>query len=103
MPSMHETTTFQTELEAQRKMNLETARGWKIINPNNKNFVDQPVAYELVPGENASPFLHEESSIMKRAGFIKNHLHVTKFDRDQMYASGKYPNQNKGGSDSLEH
>ena len=40
---------------------------------------------------------------MKRAGFIKNHLHVTQFDRDQMYASGKYPNQNKGGSDSLEH
>jgi primary-amine oxidase len=39
---------------------------------------------------------------MKRAGFIKNHLHVTKFDRDQMYASGKYPNQNKGGN-TLEH
>ncbi len=99
----HETTTFKTELEAQRKMNLETGRGWKIINPNSKNFIDQPVAYELVPGENASPFLNEESSIMKRAGFIKNHLHVTQFDSDQMYASGKYPNQNKGGSDSLEH
>ncbi|MEJ9233035.1 primary-amine oxidase [Peribacillus butanolivorans] len=97
-----ETTTLKTELESQRTMNLETSRGWKIINPNSKNFVGEPVAYELVPGHNTIPYLHEESSVMKRAGFIKNHLHVTKFDRDQMYASGKYPNQNKGG-DTLDH
>ncbi|PLR79923.1 tyramine oxidase [Bacillus canaveralius] len=97
-----ETTTFKTELEAQRTMNLATARGWKIINPNSKNLVDEPVGYDLVPGHNCVPYLHDESSVIKRAGFIKNHLHVTKFDRDQMYASGKYPNQNKGG-DTLEH
>ena len=39
---------------------------------------------------------------MKRAGFIKNHLHVTKFGRKQMFAAGTYPNQSRGG-DSLEH
>lgn len=97
-----EETTLKTELEAQRTMNLETARGWKIINPNSKNFVNEPVGYELIPGHNCIPYLHDESSVMKRAGFIKNHLHVTQFDRDQMYASGKYPNQNKGG-DTLDH
>lgn len=97
-----EATTFKTELEAQRTMNLETGRMWKITNPNSKNFVGEPVAYELVAGHNCIPYLHEESSVMKRAGFIKNHLTVTKFDRDQMYASGKYPNQNKGGN-TLEH
>lgn len=95
-------TTLKTELEAQRTMSLEQKRVWRIINPNTKNFVGKPVAYELVPGDNCIPYLHEESSVMKRAGFIKNHLHVTQFDRDQMYASGKYPNQNKGG-DTLEH
>ncbi|WP_191567209.1 primary-amine oxidase [Metabacillus idriensis] len=97
-----EPTTLKTELESQRTMNLATSRGWKITNPNSKNFVGEPVAYELVPGHNTIPYLHEESSVMKRAGFIKNHLHVTQFDRDQMYASGKYPNQNKGG-DTLDH
>ena len=34
---------------------------------------------------------------MKRAGFLKNHLYVTQFDRDEKYATGKYPNQHKGG------
>ncbi len=96
-----EVTTFQTELEAQRNMNQETARAWKIINPNKKNFVGEPVGFELVPGENARIFLHDESSIVKRAGFIKNHLHVTKFDRDQMYASGKYPNQGEWNGSTL--
>ena len=52
----HEATKFKTELEAQRKMNLETAENWKITNPNSKNFVGEPVAYELVPGENSIPF-----------------------------------------------
>jgi primary-amine oxidase len=99
----HETTTLQTELEAQRRMNLETARSWKIINPNSKNYVGQPVGYTLVPGHNSVPFLSEESSVMQRAGFIKNHLHVTKYDRDEMYASGKYPNQHKGGGGTLDH
>nr|WP_149476183.1 primary-amine oxidase [Oceanobacillus polygoni] len=100
----HETTTFQTELEAKRNMNLETGRSWRIINPNSKNYVGQPVGYSLIPGENALPFLNEESSVMKRVGYIKNHLHVTKYDRDQIYASGKYPNQSTGEEKgSLEH
>ena len=60
-----------------------------------------PVTYELVPGHNLVPFIHEESSVMKRAGFIKNHLHVTHFGRKQMFAAGTYPNQSRGG-DSLE-
>ncbi len=95
-------TVLKTELEAQRKMSLENGRIWKIENPNSKNYVGDNVAFELVPGHNSVPFIHEESSIMKRAGFIKNHLHVTKYDRKQLFAAGEYPNQSKGG-DTLEH
>lgn len=97
-----EETPLKTELDSQRTINMETGRIWKITNPNSKNYVGDPVAYELVPGHNLVPFIHDESSVMKRAGFIKNHLHVTKFDRNQMFAAGTYPNQSKGG-DSLEH
>ncbi|PKG24731.1 primary-amine oxidase [Niallia nealsonii] len=89
--------TFKTEKEAVRKMNLESVRTWKVINPNSKNFVGQPVGYKIVTGENCLPFANDDSSLIKRAGFLKNHLHVTKFDRKEQFASGSYPNQSKGG------
>ncbi|EIJ82043.1 tyramine oxidase [Bacillus methanolicus PB1] len=91
------TTTFKTEKEAVRRMDLASARTWKIINPNSLNAVGQPVGYKIMPGENCLPFAYDDSSLMKRAGFIKNHLHVTKFDEKELYASGAYPNQHKGG------
>ncbi|TCP27786.1 primary-amine oxidase [Scopulibacillus darangshiensis] len=94
--------TFKTETESVRNIDLPSQRTWKIINPDSKNFVGQPVGYKLVTGENCLPFAGDDATLIQRAGFIKNHLHVTKFDRNQMYASGKYPNQHKGG-DSLEH
>ncbi|MFC4323625.1 primary-amine oxidase [Litchfieldia salsa] len=94
--------TFKTETESVRNIDIASQRTWKVINPNSTNLMGQPVGYKLVTGENCFPFATDESTVIKRAGFIKNHLHVTKFDRDQMYASGKFPNQHKGG-DSLEH
>lgn len=94
--------TFKTESESVRNIDLPSQRTWKIINPNSKNFAGQPVGYKIVTGENCLPFATDDATVIQRAGFIKNHLHVTKFDRNQMYASGKYPNQHKGG-DSLEH
>jgi len=91
-----ETKTFQTEQEAKRNIDLTSARTWKIINPNSLNAIGQPVGYKLMTGENCLPFAYDDSSLIQRAGFIKHHLHVTKFNPDEMYASGKYPNQNKG-------
>lgn len=91
------TTTFKTEQEAQRVMNLESARAWKIINTNSLNAVGQPVGYKIMPGENCLPFANDEASVIKRAGFIKKHLFVTKYDPKEMYAAGDYPNQLKGG------
>ncbi|MED1440085.1 primary-amine oxidase [Aeribacillus composti] len=92
-----ETTTFKTEQEAQRNLKLETARYWKIINPNSLNAVGQPVGYKIMPGENCLPFAYDDSSLLKRAGFLKHHLHVTKYDEKERFAAGPYPNQNKGG------
>lgn len=94
--------TFKTETESVRNIDLPSQRTWKITNPNSKNFVGQPVSYKIVTGENCLPFASDRSTLIERAGFIKNHLYVTKYDRNEMYASGRYPNQHKGG-DSLEH
>ncbi len=93
---------FKTETESVSNIDLPSQKTWKIVNPNSKNFVGQPVGYKIVTGENCLPFATDDATVIQRAGFIKNHLHVTKFDRNQMYASGRYPNQSKGG-DSLEY
>ncbi|WP_397539151.1 primary-amine oxidase [Rummeliibacillus pycnus] len=89
--------TFQTEQEAVRILDMPTQRTWKIVNKNSLNFVNQPVGYKIMPGENCLPFAHDSASVIKRAGFIKNHLYVTKYNPEEMYATGKYPNQHKGG------
>ncbi|MER1999606.1 MAG: primary-amine oxidase [Lysinibacillus sp.] len=93
---------FKTESEAISNIDLRTQKTWKIVNPNSTNYLGQPVSYKIITGENCFPFATDEATVIQRAGFIKNHLYVTKFDKNQMYASGKYPNQSKGG-DSLEH
>ncbi|PKG24869.1 primary-amine oxidase [Niallia nealsonii] len=88
---------FKTEQEAQRNLDIATQRTWKIINPNSLNAVGTPVGYKIMPGENCLPFARENSSVMKRAGFLKHQLHVTKYDAQEKYATGDYPNQHKGG------
>lgn len=89
--------TFKNEQEAVRILDMPSQRSWKIVNKNSLNFVNQPVGYKIMPGENCLPYAHDSASVIKRAGFIKNHLYVTRYSPDEMYATGKYPNQNKGG------
>lgn len=90
-------TLLETELQAKRDIKLETARYWKIVNENVKNDLGQSVGYKMVTGENCFPFASDNSSLLKRAGFIKHHLWVTPFNENELYASGKYPNQHVGG------
>ncbi len=49
-----------------------------------------------MPGGNVLPFAHEQSSILQRADFMKNHLWVTPYHPDERYPAGDYPNQHKG-------
>lgn len=93
------TTIFEKEMEARRNMNLQTVRRWRVINENSKNFVGKPVGYTLEPGENCSPLASDEASVIQRAPFLKKHVHVTQYNPREMYSTGHYPNQKKGGSD----
>ncbi len=73
-------TLLATESEAQRMIEPRTARYWKIINPNSRNALGQPVAYKLVPAGNAFPFFHEGSPQWQRGDvvvwytFASNHV-----------------------------
>lgn len=98
---MAKSTLLATEQEAIRDLKLETARYWKFVNDNVKNEMGQSVGYKIVPGENCFPFASPDSSLLKRAGFIKHHLWVTPYDEKEMFAGGDYPNQHAGG-DGLE-
>ena len=90
-------TTFETELEAQRRINLESARNWLIESSETENALGGRPAYKLVPGENCLPFAQPGSSIASRAAYMWNHVWVTPFDKDERYPAGEFPNQHPGG------
>ena len=91
-------TLLATELQARRRVNQDTARFWKIVNPTSNNRWGQPVSYKLMPMENCLPMNLPGSSLIERAGFTTNHLWVTRYHRNELHAAGHYPNQDPGGS-----
>jgi primary-amine oxidase len=90
-------TTFETELEAQRRINLESARTWLIESSQTENALGGRPAYKLAPGDNCLPFAQPGSSIAGRAAYMWNHVWVTPFDKDERYPAGEFPNQHPGG------
>jgi len=89
---------FTTELEARRRVDAEAARWWEIINPNVRHRLGRPVGYRLIPGENAISYAQPDAAVSQRAGFIREHLWVTPYERGERFAAGEYPNQHAGGS-----
>jgi primary-amine oxidase len=87
-----------TESEAKRRVDPASARWWEIVNPGVRHRLGEPVAYRLIPGENAVPFAQPDAAVSRRAGFIREHLWVTPYERSERYAAGEYPNQHPGGA-----
>ena len=65
--------------------------------PARRNRMGEPVAYELVPGENVGLMADEDSEFARRARFMTRHLWATPYRRDERYPAGEYPNQHAGG------
>lgn len=90
-------TLLPTELAAQRIVNPMSGRYWKVVNPSVQNSLGQPVAYKIMLGDNILPFLHPDSYVIKRAGYLTKHLWVTPYNEAENYPAGAYPNQHAGG------
>lgn len=90
-------TPLPTEQAAQRLIDPFKARYWKVVNPSVCNRLGQPVAFKILPGDNAVPYAHADAPILKRAGFMSRHLWVTPYAEDEKYPTGNYPNQHPGG------
>ncbi len=88
---------LKTEKQARANLKLETARTWKIVNPNVRNAVGEPVGYKFLPGDNSFPFAATDAWWRKRAGFVNHHVWVTPFSEGERHAAGDYPNQSQGG------
>jgi primary-amine oxidase len=92
-----EETLLQRESEAQRDLNLETHRTWKVINPSVTNSLGHHTGYALRPSDSAIPYALPQNSGRQRAGFVEHQVWVTNYDPDQMYATGQYPYQGHAG------
>ena len=90
-------TPLRSEKQALGKLNLETARVWKIVNPNVKNAMGEPVGYKFYPGDNSVPFASPNAWWRKRAGFVEHHVWVTPYRDNERFAAGDYPNQSSPG------
>jgi primary-amine oxidase len=90
-------TLLETEQAAQRRVSLDRARYWKVVNPHVRNAVDEPTGYTIKPHGTVVPFVRPEASVLHRAGFMRHHLWVTPHDEREMHAAGDYPNQHQGG------
>jgi len=90
-------TLLETEKQARANLNVETARAWKIVNPQVRNAVGEPVGYKFFPGDNCYPFATKNAWWRKRAGFVDHHVWVTPYREEERHAAGNYPNQSQGG------
>ncbi|MGD9879202.1 MAG: primary-amine oxidase [Reyranella sp.] len=94
--TVHET-VLASEQAAQRTVDFNAARYWKIESAEGRNRLGQPTAYRLMPTSPVPIFSNPQSSVARRAAFMTRQLWVTAFDRDEMHAAGRYPNQSRGG------
>jgi primary-amine oxidase len=89
---------LRTESEGKRDIDAATARTWLIRNPSQRNSVDRPVAFRLVPGDNTSAFCTDDSYQRTRASFVDHHLWITPYSPTERYPAGDYPYQHSGGA-----
>jgi primary-amine oxidase len=90
-------TLLGTEAAAQRDMSMASARTWAVVNQSAQNALGSHTSYVIVPGVNSIPYVWPASQVRKRAGFINHHFWATRYNADEMYAGGAYPNQSLGG------
>jgi primary-amine oxidase len=69
------------------------SRYWLVANEERRNRFGKPVAYKLMPSENAGSLASPDSDLDRRARFIDPPLRVTRYERDELFAAGWYPNQ----------
>ena len=91
-------TQLKSELEAQRIANGLTGRVWEVRSAHRTNYVGKPTSYWLIPEGKALLAAQPESTVHGRANFATKHLWGTRFDPEELYPAGFYPNAHAPGA-----
>ncbi|NDJ24190.1 primary-amine oxidase [Nostoc sp. B(2019)] len=90
-------TPLAKETAAVRDIDMKHSREWMIVSADKQNALGGAPGYMLMPGGNSILFPVEGSKIRQKAGFATHHVWVTKYEPDELYAGGDYPNQAQPG------
>ncbi len=91
-----EETVLPTEARAQRNVDFDRMRYWKVINRQAKNWLGRPTGYKLEARSPVKPFTHPNSPSGRRSRFIQHQLWVTPFDPAERFPAGEFVNQSTG-------
>ncbi|WP_372630564.1 primary-amine oxidase [Cohnella sp.] len=89
----------KTEREAAQKFDPSTIR--LLTNLNKENKVGNPVSYQLIPYAGGTHPIakgaqfSEDEWLFNRVSFMDKQIWVTRYDPDERYPEGKYPNRAK--------
>jgi len=87
-----EQTVFGKEEEAERSIEPASNRMWIVYNPAVKSSLGHPAGYDIEPAGNTISALRPER-FGEDTSFIQRHFWATRYNPEQLYSSGKYPNQ----------
>ena len=91
-------TVLKSEQQAQRNVDFNAARFWKIESSDARNKMGQPTALQSCCRSSPVPAsLSPRSTVARRAAFMTSQLWVTAYHPDELHAAGRYPNQSGGG------
>ena len=90
----------EARVESDAKLNVDPRAPalWRIVNPENRNGVGNPVSYQLRPAMTGMTLLDDGEPAHRRAAFSAYNLWVTPYRAAERYAAGTYPNQHPGGA-----
>ena len=63
-----------------------------------RNRLGRPTAYRLIPSRPITPLAHESAAYLRRAAFLGRQVWLTKYDPEQRYPGGEFPNQSSRDS-----
>ncbi|GLU89429.1 primary-amine oxidase [Agromyces sp. NBRC 114283] len=87
---------LSSESAAQRVANGLTGRVREVRSAHRTNVVGKPTAYWLIPEGKALLAAQPDSSVYARATFATKHLWGTRYDPEELYPAGFYPNAHSG-------